>query len=48
MKLINAIATATAALIGTSIVCPTSAELKIINVPCADGGGSAGWTIPER
>jgi len=51
MNLFNSIVTAT--VISSSVIFPDSANSKIINVPCVDGGGSAGWshqggTLPER
>jgi len=44
---------AAAAVIGGSFLIPVPAEAKVINVPCADGGGSAGWvhkgdTLPDH
>ena len=50
MKLFKAIAAA--AVISTSFITANPAEAKVINVPCADGGGSGGWMhqsgLPDR
>ncbi len=52
MKILKLIAT-TATVFGTSIAFSAAAQSKVINVPCVDGGGSAGWshqsgTLPDR
>lgn len=44
---------AISAAISCSFITPYPAESKIINVPCADGGGSGGWmhkgdAVPEH